>query len=432
MKMFSMVSLFTGAGGLDYGLEAAGFETITAVEMDPSCCNTLRSNRSSWNILERNLVELDPGIILESAQLEPYQLDLLIGGPPCQPFSKSGYWATGDSKRLHDPRSSTLEAYMQVVEKTLPRVFLLENVEGLAFEQKNEGFRFLCSRIEDINRRNHTQYRPYTRILNAADYGVPQLRERFFLIATRDGASFRFPPASHAPKHLADSVGLRAYHTVWDAIGDLELNPDEDLRLRGKWANLLPSIPEGSNYLWHTPRGGGQPLFGWRTRYWNFLLKLSKDQPSWTIQAQPGPSVGPFHWHNRRLSARELCRLQTFPDDIEIWGGRTALQRQIGNAVPSLLAEVLGRAIRAQLFNSPLETPLRLLPPVRSPIPPPEAVAPVPEQFRTMIGHHKDHPGTGKGSGALKRNQPTLADELSIQITLPLMPAARPIDTFQG
>jgi DNA (cytosine-5)-methyltransferase 1 len=176
--------------------------------------------------------------------------------------------------------------------------------------------------------------------------------------------------------------------------------------MRGKWAGLLPSVPEGQNYLWHTARGGGLPLFGWRRRYWNFLLKLAKDQPSWTVQAQPGPSVGPFHWKNRRLSIRELCRIQTFPDDLVITGDRTAAQRQVGNAVPSLLAEVLARAIRQQLLGQAPSSPvLRLLPPVRRPLPPPEAVLRVAAPFHRLAGDHAPHPGTGRGFGALVRAQ---------------------------
>jgi DNA (cytosine-5)-methyltransferase 1 len=168
--------------------------------------------------------------------------------------------------------------------------------------------------------------------------------------------------------------------------------------VRGRWAELLPSIPEGHNYLWHTDRGGGEPLFGWRRHYWNFLLKLAKDWPSWTVQAQPGPAVGPFHWENRRLSVRELCALQTFPKDVTIHGERTSAQRQIGNAVPSLLTEVLGRAIREQLLGEPrVRGKLKLLPPDRSPAPAPEEIEAMPEKFLIRIGEHEAHPGTGKG-----------------------------------
>src|SRR5690606_35435717 len=137
------------------------------------------------------------------------------------------------------------------------------------------------------------------------------------------------------------------------------------LRPGGKWGALLPSIPEGENYLWHTERSGGMPLFGWRTRYWSFLLKLSKRLPSWTIQAQPGSAIGPFHWDSRRLTFAELCRIQTFPHKLQIDARRTEMQRMLGNAVPSLIAEVWAREIRKQLFDLPIVTPLKLLPPRR-------------------------------------------------------------------
>ena len=119
----------------------------------------------------------------------------------------------------------------------------------------------------------------------------------------------------------------------------------------GKWAGLLKSIPEGKNYLWHTPRGAGEPLFGWRTRYWSFLLKLAKDRPSWTIQAAPGPATGPFHWKSRLLSIEEVARLQTFPIDYEFTGDRRSMLRQIGNAVPCAIGELLGLEIRRQLLG---------------------------------------------------------------------------------
>ena len=168
--------------------------------------------------------------------------------------------------------------------------------------------------------------------------------------------------------------------------------------MRGKWAELLPSIPEGLNYLWHTERGDGEPLFGWRRRYWSFLLKLAKDKPSWTIQAQPGPGTGPFHWDNRRLSMRELCRLQTFPDDVSVTGVYRAVHKQVGNAVPSLLGEILGRAIRTQLLgDAPMRSPLQLLPPDRSPAPRAAKPADVPRKFRHLRGDHEAHPGTGLG-----------------------------------
>lgn len=403
-----LISLFSGVGGLDFGFEAAGFRTRLALEFDALCCKSLRANRR-WPVLEADIQRVSTDYMLGYGRIEPGTVQLLIGGPPCQPFSKAGYWSTGDARRLDDPRAATLEAYLRVVEEALPEVFLLENVSGIAYSGKSEGLEYLLNRIEDINRHTGSAYAPRYTVLRAADYGVPQLRDRFILIAQRDGQNFSFPAPTHRPQPEGPELGLTPalprYRTAWDALAELSPDPGEDLSLRGKWAELLPSIPEGENYLWHTDRGGGAPLFGWRRRYWSFLLKLAKDRPSWTIQAQPGPAIGPFHWHNRLLSARELMRLQTFPEGLHIQGNRAAIQRQVGNAVPSLLAEVLGREIRTQLLGlRPLKAPLRLTVPDRGPPPAAEPNSAVPERFLSMVGEHEAHPGTGRGYGALKRS----------------------------
>ena len=407
-----LISLYTGAGGMDYGFEAAGFDTAVAVEWDHDSCETLRANRS-WPVIERDIMEVPSREILEKARLKVGEAALLIGGPPCQPFSKSGYWSRGDSLRLDDPRANTLAAYLRVLEDTRPQAFVLENVEGLAYEGKDEGLHLLLDAIEAINKKTRSKYTVVFKVLNAAEFGVPQLRRRVIMVGSREGASFKFPLSTHVEDPAADllTLSLPKFRTAWDALADVKVDPKEDLAVRGKWAALLPSIPEGQNYLWHTDRMGGLPLFGWRRRFWNFLLKLAKDQPSWTIAAQPGPAVGPFHWSNRRLSARELCRLQTFPDDVKIVGSRVSVQRQIGNAVPSLLAEVIGREVRTQLLGLPkLKNTPRLLPPLRVPVPPPERVKPVPKSLRALAGTHSAHPGTGRGHAALARRQ---AEELA-------------------
>lgn len=384
----SVISLFSGAGGLDYGLEAAGFTTSVCLEMDKYCCTTLRTNRD-WPVMEGMIEDFSTASILERGSLEVGEAALLIGGPPCQPFSKSGYWRTGDARRLNDPRANTLEEYMRVLEESLPYAFILENVYGLAYKGKDEGLFFLQERLNAINKKKKTQYSFTWQVLNSAYYGVPQIRERVFIIGCRKGSPFRFPQPSFAPEADGSAENLfiaEGFRTAWDAIGDLD-DPDEDLfpsKVGGQWGDLLPSIPEGKNYLWHTNRGGGKDLFGWRTRYWSFLLKLSKEMPSWTIQAQPGTAIGPFHWKNRRLTMREMARLQTFPDDVEVVGGNSNVQRQIGNAVPSLLAEVLGRALLQQFFNRSLTGELTLLPPSRKPIPPAAALYPVPSKYKPV------------------------------------------------
>lgn len=239
MKKLTAISLYTGAGGLDYGFEAAGFRTAVAVEMDDCCVETLRSNRR-WPVIKEDINSVETKEILKRAKLGRREPDILIGGPPCQPFSKSGFWATGSTKRLSDPRASTLENFLRVVEEAEPRAFLMENVEGLGFRGKDEGLHYIHTRLDEINARRRTKYVAFTKVLNAADLGVPQLRRRLFVIASRDGAEFKFPPPTHAPSANTLTVEKR-YLTAWEALKSIRVRKSEasKLQLRGKWANLL-------------------------------------------------------------------------------------------------------------------------------------------------------------------------------------------------
>jgi len=407
----SVISLFTGAGGLDLGFHAAGLVTAVAVEMDRRCCETLKANMSrglGWEVFEARVEDVPSKTLLSAANLAVGEADVLIGGPPCQPFSKSGYWSRGDSGRLADPRANTLAEFIRVLRDTKPRAFLLENVTGLAYSGKEEGFRFLMDEIGRINATKETRYKVAARVLNAASYGVPQTRERIILVGSREGKEFKFPspgffdPEKRQGPLLQDQDPFR---TAWDALGDLGEPEDiAETGLTGRWADLLPSIPEGLNYLHHTDRGKGLALFGWRRRYWSFLLKLSKRRPAWTLTAQPGPAIGPFHWKNRRLARRELLRLQTFPDWYYVTGTLAEVHRQVGNAVPSGLAEVLALEIRRQLLDErvPARIPT-LLPSQRLPIAKAEPIRSVPRKYRQLNGFHEPHPGTGMGYGAQRR-----------------------------
>jgi len=396
----TVVSLFSGCGGLDYGFEAAGWHIPFRNDVDSHSCRTLRLN-GDGAALCAPVEGLSPRDIRKHVGNGKNAVDLVIGGPPCQPFSKSAYWSRGDTRRLEDPRANTLNEYFRIVEDLTPKAFLLENVHGISYSGKEEGFQFLIQRIRDINRKKGTDYKPCWRVINAADYGVPQLRVRFFLVAFRDGKNFKFPEPTHGDVDAVNpslfDIDREPYTTAWDAIHDIQPDNDEKLAVGGKWANLLPSIPEGENYLWHTDRKGGLPLFGWRTRYWSFLLKLAKNRPSWTIQAQPGSAVGPFHWENRKLSRREMAAIQTFPEAFNIDSPRAEIQRQIGNAVPSLIAEMLGRALREQLLSERYEGPPVLAVERAKHTPAPAEVEPVQAEYMDLVGKHAPHPGTGKG-----------------------------------
>jgi DNA (cytosine-5)-methyltransferase 1 len=426
MKKLSVISLYTGAGGLDLGLESAGFEPLACVEMDKEAVATLRHNRPKWPVIHarlkprgpQNFADITPEEVVEHAGEGP---DLLVGGPPCQPFSKSGYWHSGDSARLDDPRADTLESYIRTLELAKPRAFMLENVPGLAFNSKSEGLSYLRDRIRSINRRCGTSYSFHAARVNAAEYGVPQLRERVFVIGHREGLEFEFPAPTHLKPPRVDMTdprpheairkpqdGLEPYLTAWDAIGHLDdraLEADDELRMRGKYADVLPTIPEGCNYLFHADKEGKKrKLFGWRTRYWSMLLKLEKSRPSWTLTAQPGPAIGPFHWKSRRLSAAELCALQTFPADYEIVGSNRSAHKQLGNAVPSALVELLGLEIRRQFFGHRVRRRPRLLPERRDPLPKPERPSKeLPASLKKEQKVYAPHGGPGQGPSAQRR-----------------------------
>lgn len=378
---------------MDYGFEAAGFRTAACVEMDRDACETIRNNRPAWSLISSDVADVTSRDLLKAAKAKAGDVDVIIGGPPCQPFSTAAYWhSRGRSPRLRDPRANTIEHYLRLVAEIRPRVIVMENVPAFSFKGKRDGLDFVERRLREINAERGTRYEPATQILNATDHGVPQVRRRFFLVASRDGTTYRFPQAN----------AEEATRTAWDAIGNLVPRDDENLETGGFWSDLLPSIPEGKNYLHHT-RKGDSSLFGYRTRYWSFLLKLAKDLPAWTISAQPGSAAGPFHWDNRRLSHDELARLQTFPHDIRVSGGRTAVQRQIGNAVPSLLAEVIAREIRTQLLDGKRYHKQPVLAVAkRSDCPSKKRASPVHAKYKHLQHEYADHPGPSRGPGALE------------------------------
>jgi DNA (cytosine-5)-methyltransferase 1 len=407
------ISLYTGAGSLDLGLEAAGFHPAICVEWDGDARRTLAANRPGWKLSQPgDIYALSPGELLTQAGLRPKEARLVAGGPPCQPFSKSGQWANGSPDGLSDHRAKTIDKFFDVVRLALPDVFLLENVPLLA-GRSGDALRYIEDQVATVNHGRQTKYALGLISIRSEQYGVPQQRHRIFLIGSRDGDLLKPPDPS-----FGAGPSIVAPRTAWDAIGDLDV-PDvpDELKPSGRWAELLESIPEGQNYEWHTRTGGGRELFGHRTRFWSFLLKLAKDRPSWTIQAEPGPATGPFHWHNRLLSIRELCRLQTIPDSYEIVGDRRSAVRQIGNAVPSAIGELLGLEIRRQLLDEKVSEVVSLVPGIRPGMPAPETPTEVAKKYLALAAAHPDHPGPGLGPGAKKRASPNGGDDTHLPVT---------------
>lgn len=368
----SAVSIFSGAGGLDLGCEAAGFETRLAVESHPTACQSLLANgfahfRGLRSVF-RDIVKLSGDSFMSVAGIRPGDTDLLHGGPPCTPFSKSGYWLA--YKRAgEDPKASLLDNYVEILDAVQPKAFLMENVFGLAYNNHNRPIleRFIQG-VRDAG------YTFDSRVLLAADYGVPQLRQRLFCSGIRedllddvDPLSWRldWPKPSHAGPHERrvgwEDDSLASHVTAHEALRSLTevQNPFEPEEVvSGTYASALREVPPGDNYLHLTAaRGHPAPQFEWRKRYWSFLLKLHPDRPSPTIQGQPGPWVGPFHWKGRRLRVAELKRLMTFPDDFVVAGNRREQQLQLGNAVPPLLAQRIAEAIAAELTRVGVDRP---------------------------------------------------------------------------
>ncbi len=347
-------SLFTGAGGLDLGVEMAGYEVLWAIENDPTAVETLNRNRPGWfqglpETRPLDITTLDPSTVMEEVGIGPGEIDLLVGGPPCVAFSKSGFHL--EYKREgRDPRAGLLGDYLRFLDAVQPRAFLLENVFGLAY--RNQSAAFFDSLLAGIR---SLGYSITYAVLNAADYGVPQNRQRLFVIGARDGQPLRLPAPTHWGQHErrrppVDVHELLPHVTAGEALAGVQAPPEQEEHVAGKYGHLLPDIPPGRNYLHYTAHEGHpNPLFEWRSRYWTFLLKLDPDRPASTIQGQPGPYVGPFHWDNRRLRVPELKRLQGFPDEYDFAGSRRDVQLQVGNSVPPPLIASIASAVRDQL-----------------------------------------------------------------------------------
>lgn len=390
-----VLSCYSGAGGLDLGLHAAGYATVGCLETDPDARATLTAANHNWPVLDDGDVAA-AGSILKPSDFDMAvgDLDVIAGGPPCQPFSKAAQWALNGRSGVTDVRAQSLSGMLKLIETFLPRVVLIENVVGFARGSRSARY-LLHTALEQINAKHGTAYRMNIFELDAAHYGVGQHRLRAIIIACRDGQTLKPPPPTHAEKPLR----------AWDVLSRLPSEVDLPA-MRGKWADLLPCIPEGMNYQHLTACGDGPELFGYRTRYWSFLLKLAKDKPSWTLPASPGPGAGPFHWDNRPLTVAERLALQGLPYDWPVQGALGSRVRLAGNATPPPLAEAVARALVDQnVIRRPTDYPQspRLRVDRRRQIPQPSPIAPLPERFRSHIGSKPAHAGHGRGPGATMR-----------------------------
>lgn len=345
------VSLFSGAGGLDIASFMAGVPVIVSTDFDSDCILTLKSNEKLFNkteIIEGDLHNIESDVFRKIVERNNPDKFIVIGGAPCQPFSKAGYWVTNDVRRgINDPRATLVNEYIRVVVDLQPDGFVFENVESLLHPTN----KVIVDKFIEIIKENGYSYKIIK--ANALDYGVSQKRKRLFILGTKGVFKTEEPHKTHCAPQKCEETGLLPYVNVGNVIAGFdgpEFYEEYEVTEGGTYHDDLCEVPPGMNYKALTEWAGyPNPKFVADKRFWNFLLKLSPDMPSWTICAQPGPWVGPFHWDNRRLRVPEVAAIQTFPRDYVFCGSRRSIQKQIGNAVPCLMGKAMIEFVKESL-----------------------------------------------------------------------------------
>jgi DNA (cytosine-5)-methyltransferase 1 len=332
LKSNSLVSasIFSGGGGLDLGLSLAGFDIRYANDLETSYCDTINSNFPDCFVDVKDVREITAQSITKS--IRDTKVELLSGGSPCQAFS-----ILGKRQSFDDDRGKLVFEFIRIIEELFPRAFVFENVPGILSLNKGEDWLLLKSKFES------TGFKIYHQVLNAADFGVPQTRKRLFVIGFREHISFDFPKPTHrdfsqAPDLLEYALPkwLPAKLALENVIGlkNHDIRPHGD-RVKQRYRK----VPQGSrDVVDHTHR-------------------IHPDKPSGTVLVGSKAGGGRPHIHPyepRHITPREAARLQSFPDWYTFSGTQTSQYRQIGNAVPPLLAYMVGTAIHEALDASSL------------------------------------------------------------------------------
>ena len=323
-KQFNVLELFAGAGGLALGLDLAGFNNIGLVENDHNACETLRKNRPTWNVIEKDITKITD--IYQDLKTKP-TVDLLSGGYPCQSFSYAG-----KKKGLADARGTLFYYYAKIMKQVHPKMFLVENVKGLVTHDHGRTLQTMIDVFQEIG--YHVTYQ----VLNAWNYGVAEKRERLIMIGIRNdlNITFQYPQPNQYKPVLRDvlvnvpqSPG-QTYSVAKKEVMDL-------VPAGGCWRDLPTEIAKkymGKSYY----SGGGRT---------GMARRLSWDEPSLTLTTSPNQKQTErcYPDETRPLTTREYARIQSFPDDWHFAGSVNAIYKQIGNAVPVNLAKAVGLAI---------------------------------------------------------------------------------------
>ena len=352
-----VISLFTGAMGLDLGLEAAGLDIALALECSPFPAATIARNRPSLPLIDKPIEEVPSNEILETARLKRGQAFAVVGGPSCQVFSTAG-----QRKSLADPRSTMFRHFVRVIRETRPKFFVMENVRGLLSaavrhrplkqrgpgyppleqdEQLGSAFMVVADALRDLG------YYCVFDVLNAADYGVPQTRHRLVIIGSRDGKKVRMPQPTH---RRSGADGLQKWQTLGEALNDMDEDDPDYYLFCHSMERYLNLIPEGGNWrdlpeeLKSTALGRAFHSWGGRS---GFFRRLSRDHPSPALTTRPDSKATTLCHPTelRPLSVGEYARIQQFPDDWVFEGSVRKKYEQVGNAVPVRLGAAIGKAL---------------------------------------------------------------------------------------
>lgn len=379
MHQLSVISLFSGAMGLDAGLEKTGrFRIRVAIEKEKSFCSTIRANIASGilpadlQIIENDIRNVDPYDVLEAIKLKPGELDILVGGPPCQSFSTAGRRGT-----VQDPRGELLWDFLRFVEVMQPKFFLMENVRGLISaalkhrrlaerperggapldddEMPGSVIRLFADDLQRINPSYHMDCFE----VNAVNYGAPQLRERAIFVGNRYNIQIDFPNPTHgSPEQcaaltndlFATNATLLPWTTLWDAIGKLDDPGEVIMDFSPRKKAFLAKVPSGSNWRslsiedQQESMGNAWYAKGGRSGWWR---RLSFDLPCPTLVTMPNhASTSLCHpTEVRALSLKEYALIQEFPKGWSFSGTTSQQYAQVGNAVPVRLGAIAGNVI---------------------------------------------------------------------------------------
>ena len=330
MKKYTYIDLFCGAGGLSLGFENSDFQNIFSLDVEPTFCKTYKKNFPNHNLINKDISQLTKSEILNL--INDFDVDVVVGGPPCQGFSMAG-----NIGRLFidDPRNHLFKEFARVVSIIKPKIFLMENVARLDIHNKTK------TKQEIIDVFTEMGYKVESKVLNAASYGVPQLRRRIIFIGRKDNGNIVFPQEQFIEKN---------YQTVEMAISKL---PPLVSGQRSSIPNhVAMNHSEQMLYKMSFVKDGGdrtdipesiRPQKGDVRKY----IRYSSNKPSICIT---GDMRKVFHYEqNRALTVRELARIQSFPDNFIFEGNSISQQQQVGNSVPPLLATALANSVKEML-----------------------------------------------------------------------------------